>query len=81
MQLSKVPTTSVAQTLAGYNALAGELGYPYFHVSAQLERTLVKMNLVTREEHQATQAMLAKAREEQEELKNRLRKIEEKLNP
>lgn len=51
------------------------------YVSAQLEKTLVKMKLVTREEHETTQAMLAKAREEQEELKERLQKIEEKLNP
>lgn len=51
------------------------------YVSAQLERVLAKMQLVTREEYETTQAMLAKAREDQEELKERLRRIEQKLNP
>ncbi len=47
-------------------------------VSAQLEKLLQKMNLVTKEEFDTVQAMLAKARSEQEELKKRLDALEKK---
>lgn len=45
-------------------------------VSRQMERILQKMNLVTREEFDAVQGMLAKSRMEQEELKKRLDALE-----
>lgn len=48
-------------------------------VSQQLEKLLMRMELVTREEYEATQASLLKSREEQEELKKRLAEIEKKL--
>lgn len=48
-------------------------------VSGQLEKLLVKMHLVTREEFEVVQAMAVKAREENENLRNRLAEIEEKL--
>lgn len=43
---------------------------------AQVEKMLSKMNLVTREEFDTALGMLAKSREEQEELKKRLDKLE-----
>jgi len=45
-------------------------------VSTQLEKLLQKMNLATREEVDTLQAMLAKARSEQDELKKRLDALE-----
>lgn len=45
-------------------------------VHAQAEKWLQNMHLVTREEFDAVQGMLAKARAEQEELKKRLEKLE-----
>jgi len=45
-------------------------------VSRELEKLLQKMNLVTKEEFDAVQGMLAKARAEQEEIKKRLEKLE-----
>lgn len=47
-------------------------------VSAQLEKMLQKMNLVTKEEFDTVQGMLAKARAEQEELKKRLDALEKR---
>ena len=49
-------------------------------VSAQLEKLLQKMDLVTKEEFTTTQAMLTKSRIEQEELKKRLEALESQLN-
>jgi BMFP domain-containing protein YqiC len=46
-------------------------------VGNQLEKLLQKMNLVTKEEFDTVQGMLAKAREEQEEIKKRLDKLEQ----
>ena len=45
----------------------------------QIERLLGRMDLVTREEFDAVQAMAAKAREEQEVLNERLAALEAKL--
>ena len=45
-------------------------------VRQQLDALLVRMKLVTREEYEATQAMLAKAREEQEALAARVTALE-----
>jgi len=45
-------------------------------ISAQLEKLLQKMNLVTKEEFDTVQGMLAKSRAEQEEIKKRLEKLE-----
>jgi BMFP domain-containing protein YqiC len=47
-------------------------------VSSQFEKLLQKMNLVTREEFDAVQGMLAKSRMEQEEIKKRLEKLEKR---
>ena len=47
-------------------------------VAMQLEKLLQKMNLVTKEEFDTLQAMLAKARSEQDELKKRLDALEKK---
>ena len=44
--------------------------------SAQAEKLLQRMNLVTREEFDTLQAMLAKARTEQDEIKKRLDAME-----
>jgi BMFP domain-containing protein YqiC len=48
-------------------------------VSYQIEKLLQKMDLVTREEFDAVAGMLAKSREEQENLKKKLAEIEKKL--
>jgi len=45
-------------------------------VRQQLDALLARMKLVTREEYEATQAMLAKAREEQEALAVRVAALE-----
>lgn len=47
-------------------------------VSHQVEKLLQRMNLVTREEFDTVQGMLAKAREEQEALKARLDALEKR---
>lgn len=49
-------------------------------VETQLEKLLQKMNLVTKEEFDTTQAMLKKSRIEQEELKKRLEALESRIN-
>ncbi|MGE0753701.1 MAG: accessory factor UbiK family protein [Alphaproteobacteria bacterium] len=43
---------------------------------AQMEKVLARMQVVTREEFDTVQGMLVKCREEQEELKKRLEKLE-----
>ena len=48
-------------------------------VSGQLERLLQKMNLATKEEYETLKAMLAKSREEQEELKKRVEELEKQV--
>lgn len=48
-------------------------------VRQQVEHLLARMKLVTREEFDATQAMLAKAREEQESLAARVAALEQRL--
>jgi BMFP domain-containing protein YqiC len=48
-------------------------------ISHKVELWLSKMNLVTREEFDAMQGMLAKSREEQEKLKERLAALEARL--
>lgn len=45
-------------------------------VKAQLERLLVDMNLVTRDDYEAVKEMAAKARAEQEALAERLARLE-----
>ncbi|HKS87961.1 MAG TPA: accessory factor UbiK family protein [Stellaceae bacterium] len=45
----------------------------------QLERVLAGMDLVSREEFEATKAMAAKAREEQETLSRRVEELERRL--
>ncbi len=46
---------------------------------SQMEKLLQNMNLVTREEFDTVKGMLAKSREEQEELKKRLTELEKQL--
>ena len=48
-------------------------------IREQLERVLAGMDLVSREEFEAVKAMAAKARSEQEELQNRLARLESQL--
>lgn len=48
-------------------------------VRAQGERLIADMNLVRREEHDAVKEMAAKAREENEQLAERVRRLEEML--
>ena len=45
----------------------------------QIERLLLRMNLVTREEHEVVAALAAKARSEQEDLAKRVAELEAKL--
>lgn len=47
-------------------------------VAAQMDKLLQKMNLISREEFDAIQAMLIKAREEQEKIEKRLEALEQK---
>jgi BMFP domain-containing protein YqiC len=49
-------------------------------VGHHVENLLKKMNLVTKEEFDTTQAMLVKARLEQKELKQRLDELEMRIN-
>lgn len=49
-------------------------------VRAQGERIVADMNLVRREEHDAVKEMAAKAREENEQLAERVRRLEELLS-
>jgi BMFP domain-containing protein YqiC len=49
-------------------------------VKAQGERIVADMNLVRREEHDAVKEMAAKAREENEQLAERVRRLEEMLS-
>jgi BMFP domain-containing protein YqiC len=49
-------------------------------VAAQLEKLLQRMNLVTREDFDTVQGMLAKSRIEQEEMKKRLDALEQRIN-
>ena len=48
-------------------------------VSLQLEKLLQRMNLVSREEFDTISGMLAKSREEQENMKKKLEELEKKL--
>ncbi|MFW0777465.1 MAG: accessory factor UbiK family protein [Rickettsiales bacterium] len=50
-------------------------------VSAHLEKALQNMDLATKEECDALRGMVAKLREEQEELKNRLEALEKQKSP
>ena len=45
----------------------------------QVERLLLRMNLVTREEHEVVAALAANARSEQEDLAQRVARLEAKL--
>ena len=50
-------------------------------VTASVEKMLQKMNLVTKEEFDTVMGMLAKSREEQEQLKKRIEALEQKQKP
>ena len=50
-------------------------------VTASVEKMLQKMNLVTKEEFDTVMGMLAKSREEQEQLKKRIEALEQKPKP
>jgi BMFP domain-containing protein YqiC len=49
-------------------------------MKAQAEKLLAGLNLVTREEFDAVQSMLAKAREEQEKMQERLTALERHID-
>lgn len=61
------------------NTLGGVREEIELRVKERLERLAGEMDLVTREEFDAVQAMAAKARAEQEALKERLERLEAKL--
>ena len=61
------------------NALGGIRTRMEGEVRDQVERLLLRMNLVTREEHDAVAAIAAKARAEQEDLTKRVADLEAKL--
>lgn len=67
--------------LAGgaFNALGALKSEVEGQVRQQIEALLARMKLVTREEFDATQAMLVKAREEQEALLARVAALEERV--
>jgi BMFP domain-containing protein YqiC len=48
-------------------------------VSGQLEKILLRMHLVTKEEHDVTHAMAVKAREENDIIRKRLEELEQKV--
>jgi BMFP domain-containing protein YqiC len=60
-------------------ALTGVRSEVESRLREQLERVLARMDLVTREEFDAAQAMLAKARLEQEALQQRVEALEARL--
>jgi BMFP domain-containing protein YqiC len=60
-------------------ALTGVRSEVESRLREQFERVLARMDLVTREEFDAAQAMLAKARLEQENLLQRIEALEAKL--
>ena len=69
-----------ARVAAGaVGALSGVRGEIEARLRDQLERVLAGMDLVSREEFEATKAMAAKAREEQELLLRRIEGLEARL--
>jgi|SRR5689334_17139893 BMFP domain-containing protein YqiC len=60
-------------------ALSGVRGEVEARFRDQLERILAGMDLVNREEFEAVKAMAAKAREEQEILRQRIAELEDQL--
>src|ERR1700676_3347453 len=70
----------MARVAAGaVGALAGVRGEIESRLREQLERVLAGMDLVSREEFEATKAMAAKAREEQELLRAQIAALETRL--
>ncbi len=70
----------VARVASGaVGALSGVRGEIEARIRDQLERLLAGMDLVSREEFEATKAMAAKAREEQELLQRRVEALEARL--
>jgi BMFP domain-containing protein YqiC len=70
----------VARVASGaVGALSGVRGEIEARLRDQLERLLAGMDLVSREEFEATKAMAAKAREEQEVLLRRIEELEARL--
>ena len=70
----------VARVAAGAaGAISGVRGEIEARLRDRLERVLAGMDLVSREEFEATKAMAAKAREEQEMLLRRVEALEARL--
>ena len=70
----------VARVASGaVGAISGVRGEIEARLRDQLERVLAGMDLVSREEFEATKAMAAKAREEQEVLLARIAELEARL--
>jgi len=61
------------------NALGGVRSRMEGELRDRVERLLLRMNLVTREEHEVVAALAAKARAEQEDLARRVTTLEAKL--
>jgi BMFP domain-containing protein YqiC len=70
--LARVATGALS-TLAGVREEAEH------RLREQLEKVLARLDLVTREEFDAVQALAARAREQQEQLEARLAALEERL--
>ena len=70
----------IARVASGaVGAISGVRGEIEARIRDQLERLLAGMDLVNREEFEATKAMAAKAREEQELLLRRIEVLETRL--
>jgi len=70
----------IARVASGaVGAISGVRGEIEARLRDQLERLLAGMDLVSREEFEATKAMAAKAREEQEALLRRVEALEARL--
>ena len=70
----------VARVASGaVGAISGVRGEIETRLRDQLERLLAGMDLVSREEFEATKAMAAKAREEQELLQHRVEVLEARI--
>ncbi|MGO1118726.1 accessory factor UbiK family protein [Rhodovibrionaceae bacterium A322] len=80
MQTQNRLLDDVARLFSGAVGMAsGMRGEVEAQFRQQFEKILSQMDLVTREEYEVTRDMVAKAREEQEQLLERVAKLEEAL--
>src|SRR5690625_6952684 len=80
MQTRNPLLDDIARVFAGAAGAAGGVREEVAgRIRAQFERILSDMDLVTREEFEVVQAMAAKARQEQEDLQERVSNLEARL--